>query len=92
MFRGAVHAPDDPDPVLREGGTRYRLNFTYRVRVEGLVSSFNLATIDRGSRLPVFRPLIGFDKSDIISGSHDASSSRSSEYSSSPNCGSAARD
>ena len=32
----------NPDPVLREGGTRYRLNFSYRVRVEGLVSSFNL--------------------------------------------------
>ncbi|MGH7504218.1 MAG: cell surface protein SprA, partial [Longimicrobiales bacterium] len=32
----------NPDPVLRDGGTRFRLNFTYRVRVEGLVSSFNL--------------------------------------------------
>jgi hypothetical protein len=32
----------NPDPVLRAGGTRFRLNFTYRVRVEGLVQSFNL--------------------------------------------------
>lgn len=33
---------ENPDPVLRDGGARFRLNFTYRVRVEGLVSSFNL--------------------------------------------------
>ena len=30
------------DPVIREGAGRFRLNLNYRVRVEGLVSSFNL--------------------------------------------------
>ncbi|HEX7050159.1 MAG TPA: hypothetical protein VF188_08170 [Longimicrobiales bacterium] len=33
---------DEPDPVIRSSSTRFRLNFSYRVRVEGLVSSFNL--------------------------------------------------
>lgn len=33
---------DHPDPVVRESSTRYRLNLQYRVRMEGLVSSFNL--------------------------------------------------
>ncbi|HEX7120526.1 MAG TPA: hypothetical protein VF212_17170 [Longimicrobiales bacterium] len=36
---------DEPDPVLREGSTRFRLNFEYRVRVDGLVSSFNLGAL-----------------------------------------------
>ncbi|MGQ0815498.1 MAG: hypothetical protein ACT4O1_13755 [Gemmatimonadota bacterium] len=33
---------DDVDPTAREGSTRFRLNFAYRVAIEGLVSSFNL--------------------------------------------------
>ncbi len=33
---------EEPDPVLREGGARFRLSLAYRVRVEGLASSFNL--------------------------------------------------
>ena len=36
---------EDPDPVLREGATRFRVNLSYRVRVDGLVSSFNLGAI-----------------------------------------------
>lgn len=35
----------NPDPVTRESGARFRLNFTYRVRIEGLVSSFNLGAL-----------------------------------------------
>lgn len=33
---------EEPDPVLREGSARFRLNFRYRVQVEGPASSFNL--------------------------------------------------
>ena len=33
---------DDPDPIAREAAARFRLNFRYRVKVEGLVTSFNL--------------------------------------------------
>lgn len=33
---------NDEDPVEREASARFRLNFKYRVTVEGLVSSFNL--------------------------------------------------
>jgi hypothetical protein len=33
---------DEPDPVIRESSSRFRLNFRYRVRLEGLLSSFNL--------------------------------------------------
>ena len=33
---------DEIDPVIREGSSRYRLNFDYQVRLEGLLSSFNL--------------------------------------------------
>jgi len=33
---------EDPDPLNREGGGRFRLNLKYRVRMEGLVSQFNL--------------------------------------------------
>ena len=33
---------EEPDPVLREGSARFRLNFRYRVRVEGVASSFSL--------------------------------------------------
>ena len=33
---------EDPDPVARESGTRFRLNLKYRVRLEGLISQFNL--------------------------------------------------
>ncbi|HUE77215.1 MAG TPA: hypothetical protein VMM83_04675 [Longimicrobiales bacterium] len=33
---------DEPDPVTRKSGSRFRLNFRYRVRLEGLLSSFNL--------------------------------------------------
>jgi hypothetical protein len=33
---------DAPDPVVRRGGSRFRLNFRYRVELEGLMSSFNL--------------------------------------------------
>jgi hypothetical protein len=33
---------DAPDPVVRRGGSRFRLNFRYRVELEGLLSSFNL--------------------------------------------------
>ncbi|MGQ0563230.1 MAG: hypothetical protein ACT443_15320 [Gemmatimonadota bacterium] len=33
---------EDVDPIAREGSTRFRLNFAYRVTIEGLVSSFNL--------------------------------------------------
>ncbi|HUF49597.1 MAG TPA: hypothetical protein VMN60_02110 [Longimicrobiales bacterium] len=33
---------EDPDPVTRAASSRFRLNFSYRVRVEGLVTSFNL--------------------------------------------------
>lgn len=33
---------EDVDPVTRESAARFRLNFKYRVNVEGLVSSFNL--------------------------------------------------
>ena len=36
---------ENPDPVAREGGARFRVNLSYRVRVEGLVSSFNLGAI-----------------------------------------------
>ncbi len=33
---------DNADPVVREGSGRFRLNFKYRLKVEGLVESFNL--------------------------------------------------
>jgi hypothetical protein len=33
---------DDPDPVTRAGSGRFRLTFAYRVRVEGVISSFSL--------------------------------------------------
>jgi hypothetical protein len=33
---------DAVDPVVRRGGSRFRLNFRYRVELEGIVSSFNL--------------------------------------------------
>lgn len=33
---------EDVDPVARQAAARFRLNFAYRVTVEGLVSSFNL--------------------------------------------------
>jgi cell surface protein SprA len=33
---------DDPDPVTRAGAARFRLNFAYRVRVDGMVTSFSL--------------------------------------------------
>ena len=33
---------DEPDPVIRGGATRFRLNFRYRARLEGQLSSFNL--------------------------------------------------
>ncbi len=33
---------DQPDPVVRRGSSRFRLNFRYRVELEGLLSSFNL--------------------------------------------------
>ena len=33
---------DEPDPVTRKGGARFRLNFRYRSRLEGMLSSFNL--------------------------------------------------
>lgn len=33
---------EDTDPVTRESGGRFRLNFSYRVQVEGLASSFSL--------------------------------------------------
>ncbi|MGH7468506.1 MAG: hypothetical protein ACRENP_11150 [Longimicrobiales bacterium] len=33
---------DNPDPVTRESAGRYRLNFKYRLKVEGLMESFNL--------------------------------------------------
>ncbi len=33
---------DAPDPVVRRGGSRFRLNFRYRIEMEGLPSSFNL--------------------------------------------------
>ena len=36
---------DDVDPINREGAARFRLNFKYRVRVDGLVSSFNLGAL-----------------------------------------------
>ena len=32
----------EPDPVIRRSSSRFRLNFDYRVRLEGLLSSFNL--------------------------------------------------
>jgi hypothetical protein len=33
---------DAVDPVVRRGGSRFRLNFRYRVQLEGVPSSFNL--------------------------------------------------
>jgi len=33
---------DDPDPLNRDGGGRFRLNLKYRVRMEGLISQFSL--------------------------------------------------
>jgi hypothetical protein len=33
---------DAVDPVVRRGGSRFRLNFRYRVELEGLLTSFNL--------------------------------------------------
>src|SRR5690606_24976308 len=35
-----------PDPLHREGGGRFRLNLKYRVRIEGLVSQCNIASLD----------------------------------------------
>ena len=36
---------DDPDPVERERSGRFRLNFNYRLKVEGQVSTFNLGAL-----------------------------------------------
>lgn len=36
---------DEPDPVARESAGRFRLNFTYRLRADGLVSSFSLGAL-----------------------------------------------
>lgn len=36
---------EHPDPIAREAAARFRVNLSYRVRVEGLVSSFNLGAI-----------------------------------------------
>jgi hypothetical protein len=36
---------ENPDPILRDGAARFRINLSYRVRVEGLVSSFSLGAI-----------------------------------------------
>ena len=33
---------ENPDPVARDAAARFRLNFRYRVRIEGLVTSFSL--------------------------------------------------
>ena len=33
---------NEVDPVVREGSSRFRLNFDYQVQLEGLLSSFNL--------------------------------------------------
>ncbi|MFP4623784.1 MAG: hypothetical protein ACLFRX_06350, partial [Gemmatimonadota bacterium] len=33
---------EEPDPVVRSSSSRFRLNFRYRLRLEGLLSSFNL--------------------------------------------------
>ena len=33
---------DNADPVVRDGAGRFRLNFKYRLNVEGMVSTFNL--------------------------------------------------
>ncbi|MFO7892120.1 MAG: cell surface protein SprA [Longimicrobiales bacterium] len=33
---------NEVDPVVREGSSRYRLNFEYQVQLEGLLNSFNL--------------------------------------------------
>ncbi len=33
---------NETDPVIREGSSRFRLNFEYQVQLEGLLSSFNL--------------------------------------------------
>ena len=33
---------DNPDPVVREGSGRFRLNFKYRTSVDGVVEQFNL--------------------------------------------------
>lgn len=37
---GAIY--NDLDPIQRDGAARFRLNFQYRVKLEGLVSSFSL--------------------------------------------------
>jgi hypothetical protein len=36
---------NNPDPVVRESSGRFRLNFAYRVKVDGLVSQFNLGAL-----------------------------------------------
>jgi cell surface protein SprA len=36
---------EEVDPVRRETSARFRLSFTYRVAVQGLVSSFNLGSV-----------------------------------------------
>ena len=36
---------EDVDPINREGAARFRLNFKYRVRIDGLISSFNLGAL-----------------------------------------------
>ena len=36
---------ENPDPISRDGAGRFRINLSYRVRVEGLVSSFNLGAL-----------------------------------------------
>jgi hypothetical protein len=33
---------ENPDPVVRDGAGRFRLNITYSLRVDGLIQSFNL--------------------------------------------------
>ncbi len=36
---------EHPDPVTRDGSPRFRVNLSYRVQVEGLISSFSLGAI-----------------------------------------------
>lgn len=48
---------NDLDPITRDGAARFRLNFQYRVKMEGLVSSFNLGAF--GLREESERIMIG---------------------------------
>ncbi|HET9438706.1 MAG TPA: hypothetical protein VFO52_00960 [Longimicrobiales bacterium] len=36
---------ENPDPITRDGSGRFRVNLSYRVHIEGLVSAFNLGAI-----------------------------------------------